>query len=123
PQVQLVQYALLNDKLLIWVVTKNRVQVQDVAISLPTLTEQIKQYCNLVVRPAAQSSPALREAAQALYKLLIQPIAAALDQEKIVCLVPDKALHYLPFQALVVPTTGQYLIEQYTLMYAASAST
>jgi CHAT domain-containing protein len=39
-----------------------------------------------------------------------------------VCIVPDKALFHLPFAALVAPATGHYLVQNFSLLFAPSAS-
>jgi CHAT domain-containing protein len=38
----------------------------------------------------------------------------------VICIIPDKFLHRLPFGALVSPATGKYLIEEWTIFYAPS---
>lgn len=92
-------------------------------VTQQSLTEKVRRYLDLV--PVSISDKRrqseLRQISQELYRLLIEPIFASLDREKTLCIVPDKTLHYLPFQALVSPG-DQYLIEQFALMYAASAS-
>src|SRR5205807_7403631 len=59
----------------------------------------------------------LRQAGRELYELLI-PTDLADGQ---LCLVPDKSLHQLAFASLVSPN-GKYLLEDFTLFYAPSAS-
>src|ERR1044072_4192454 len=44
-----------------------------------------------------------------------------LDASKQLCVVPDKSLHRLPFASLVAPS-GKYLLEEFALSYAPSAS-
>ena len=40
----------------------------------------------------------------------------------VLCIIPDKVLHRLPFAALISPHNGKYLIEDYALFYAPSLS-
>lgn len=55
-----------------------------------------------------------------LYQQLIQPLAAYLQQFPALVIVPDQALHYVPFQALY---NGQaYLLETHTISYTPSAT-
>lgn len=56
-----------------------------------------------------------------LYRRLIAPLAVRIRHPKLI-LVPHGNLHYLPFAALRHPETGRYLIEDFTLTYAPSAS-
>ncbi len=57
----------------------------------------------------------------ALYSKLFAPLLPHLPARHLV-LVPHGPLHYLPFAALRNPATGHYLVEDYTLTYAPSAS-
>src|ERR1043165_8369749 len=59
--------------------------------------------------------------ARELYDLLLKPAEEQLHGRKTLCIVPDRALWELPFQALQ-PRTGIHLIENYTLFYAPSLS-
>ncbi|PYP89909.1 MAG: hypothetical protein DMF61_01525 [Blastocatellia bacterium AA13] len=56
-----------------------------------------------------------------LYEKLIKPIEPYLDPSATLCIVPDKALHFLPFSALI-DSSGHYFVETRTLIYAPSAS-
>jgi CHAT domain-containing protein len=63
-----------------------------------------------------------REAAKELYRILIAPVEATLEPDKTLCLVADKMLFRIPFAALVSPQTDKYLIEDYALVSAPSAT-
>lgn len=54
--------------------------------------------------------------------MLIAPIAHLLDRQKRLCLVPDGSLNELPFAALISRQSGKYLIDEYALTLAPSAS-
>jgi tetratricopeptide (TPR) repeat protein len=56
-----------------------------------------------------------------LYRALIAPLRDKIQSRRLV-IVPHGVLHYLPFAALRDPQTGHYLVEDYTLTYAPSAS-
>jgi CHAT domain-containing protein len=62
-----------------------------------------------------------QDAARQLYDLLLKPAEEQLRGRKTLCIVPDRMLWELPFQALQ-PRTGVHLIEDYTLFYAPSLS-
>jgi CHAT domain-containing protein len=115
-RVQLVQYAVLPERLAIWVVSKTRFDFIEKSITAAELENKIDAYQASVVGkgPAGEIERAGRE----LYELLIPP---TLDGEKQVCVIPDKSLHQLAFASLVSPT-GKYLLEEYALFYAPSAS-
>jgi CHAT domain-containing protein len=58
----------------------------------------------------------------ALYDRLVAPWASALAGVRHLVVVPDGALHYVPFQALRCQGTGRYLIEEHEVSYAPSAT-
>jgi CHAT domain-containing protein len=115
-QVQLVQYAVLPDRLAVWVVSKTRFDFVEQPITAAALAQKIADYQAAVVgkAPAAE----LQRAGKELYELLI-PTGLAGDKQ--LCLVPDKSLHQLAFAALVSPG-GKYLLEDFALSYAPSGS-
>jgi CHAT domain-containing protein len=115
-QVQLVQYAVLPDKLAIWVLSKTRFDLVLKQITAAELENKIDAYQASIT---GKESPAdLKRAGQDLYELLIPPDLA---REKQLCLIPDKSLHQLSFATLVSPG-GKYLLEDFALFYAPSAS-
>jgi len=69
------------------------------------LAEQVSAFRSLILRgrekPALE--PALVEAAQRLYKLLVAPAAATIASRRRVLLSPDGPLHILPFATLIEP--------------------
>lgn len=115
-QVQLVQYAVLPERLAIWIVSKTRFDLVEKQITAAELENKIDAYRASIV---GKDPPAnVRQAGEELYELLIPPDLAG---EKQLCLVPDKSLHQLPF-ATLVSRAGKYLLEDYALFYAPSAS-
>ncbi|HKP72315.1 MAG TPA: CHAT domain-containing tetratricopeptide repeat protein [Pyrinomonadaceae bacterium] len=113
---QLVQYAVLPDRLAVWVVSKTRFDFVEKPVAAAELEKKIDAYQSSVVGKSTAAS--VRQAARELYDLLIPP---ALDAGKEICLVPDKSLHQLAFASLVSPS-GKYLLEDFALFYAPSAS-
>jgi CHAT domain-containing protein/Flp pilus assembly protein TadD len=115
-QVQVVQYAVLPEKLAIWNVTKTRFDLLEKQITSFELEKKIDDYQGLII---SKASPAeTKRAAQDLYQLLIPSDLAA---EKQLCLVPDKSLHQLAFATLVSPD-GKYVLQTHTLFYSPSIS-
>jgi tetratricopeptide (TPR) repeat protein len=55
------------------------------------------------------------------YLMLISPIENLIKGFKNLCIIPHGALHFLPFQALILPD-GHYMIENYNIFYTPSAS-
>jgi CHAT domain-containing protein len=127
-EVELVQYAVLEKKVLIWCLTRSgsngvpltqRSFTHVVDIDYLDLRELVKSAIRQI---SEQDETGANESLKRLYTLLIRPIERELDHNKVLCFVPDKDLHFLPFAALVSPETGRYLVEDYRLMTSPSAS-
>ncbi len=121
-QAQIVQYAVLNDKLLIWFVSKTRVESFRRDIAAGELGEKVVNYLRLVSSPSKSDENEERRQAEELYKVLIAPVESLLDRQKQVCIIPDKILSYLPFAALSSPASGKYLVENYALIHSPSSN-
>jgi CHAT domain-containing protein len=115
-RVQLVQYAVLPDRLAIWVVSKTRFDFVEKPITAAELETKVDAYQAAVVGKEPESG--VRRAAEELYEILIP---TDLDRDKEICVVPDKSLHQLAFASLVSPS-GKYLLEDFALFHAPSAS-
>lgn len=115
-QVQLVEYAVLPDSLLIWVVSRTRFDLIERPVAAAELEERVGAYQASIVAKAPEA--VVRRGAKELFEILIPP---GLDGGKQVCIVPDKSLHQLSFASLVSPS-GKYLLEDFALSYAPSAS-
>lgn len=113
---QLVQYAVLPDRLAVWVLTRKRFELFEKPVPSDEVEKKVEAYRAAVL--AKDSGDAFGRAARELYGLLIPP---GLDAGKQLCVVPDKVLHRLPFASLVSPS-GKYLLEEFALSYAPSAS-
>src|SRR5262249_31838777 len=100
-RVQLVEYAAVNDKLIIWLISKTGIKSQLVKISQADLTRRVKQYLEMIGQPPGRDGRPWQERAADLYDILIRPIEGSLDKQKVLCIVPDKILSRLPFGTLV----------------------
>lgn len=120
--VQILQYYVLDNKVIIWVLTQENFFTATVNIRRSELDEMITSYLNLlqVNRNIEQSAAAAL--AVKLYEILIRPIAVHLDLNKQLCLIPNKKLFVLPFAALI-DNEGRYLLTRFVLFYAPSANT
>lgn len=123
--VQVLHYAVLTNKVLIWVVTKSdrRTANQanaEVRIDAQALNQKVRDYLYAIKHDDGANQAVTSEKAKELYSLLIKPVEADLDSESLICIVPDKILSYVPFAALVSPTSGRFLIEDYAVQFAPS---
>lgn len=118
---QIVQFAVLNNKLTVWVVTPTEIQRAEVPITAEALSTKVNDFLDTVNRPPT-AGPYKPNRGTELYQILIAPIERHLDQGRFLLIVPDKILNYVPFAALTSPATSRYLIEDFDLGAAASAT-
>lgn len=122
-QAQILQFAVLDDRIICWVISKGSVQDRVLGTGASALTEKVNTYLSRLARPPADGDdPERRKLAIELYKLLIAPVEMLLDSNKLLCIIPDKILCSLPYAALLSPRTGKYLIEDYVLLLSPSAT-
>lgn len=119
---QILQYAMLEDKLMIWLISDSEFVHAQKAVLLSDLNERLLRYIRLISSPSATNTEALTRDGKALYEILIQPIERSLNRDKLLCIVPDKILSYLSFAALILPETGRYLVNEYEVIYAPSST-
>jgi CHAT domain-containing protein len=117
---QMLQYAVLKDKLVIWVVNNQKMTMAVKSISADSLNQKIAKYLDSVSQASDLEGPS--PLGKELFDDLIGPIQPYLDSRKLLCIIPDKGLNTLPFAALISTTSGKYLIEEYSISYAPSAS-
>jgi len=111
---RVVQFHALPDRLIVWVVSQNKVESKTVAVKRSELDELVETFRNSVVR----GRRAAITNADRLGAALIAPLGLADGLRLIV--VPHGPLHYLPFQTLRV--NGRYLIETHPISVAPSMS-
>ncbi|MGI8782340.1 MAG: CHAT domain-containing protein [Acidobacteriota bacterium] len=80
------------------------------------IEEAVRSFLDYVRNPGASVSPD----GAALSQTLAREITARVPDGSRLVVVPDRALHYLPFEAL--SAGGRYLVERYPISYAPSAS-
>jgi CHAT domain-containing protein len=118
PGTTLIEYFVTPTDIFVWVVDKDRLRYQRVALPRPKLSSQVQALRESIF--ALGEKQKLDEASTALYKQLVQPLVPYITGKELI-IVPHDVLHYLPFQALVAPD-GKYLIESYSIYYLSSAS-
>lgn len=121
---QIVQYSVLRDKILIWVISKERVECESVDISNIDLGEKVAAYRQHIseYRKESYSPEMVRAEGEFFHDLLISPIEKYLDKRKHICIVPDKALNHLPFLTLRSRGGGGYLVENYSITFMPSST-
>jgi CHAT domain-containing protein len=121
-RVQILQYTILSDKIVIWLISKERFEAREKKIAADEFGGLVRRYLNLISVPPDGRESEARDAATALYETLLKPVEPLLDGEKLLCIVPDKLLNHLPFESLVSPDNGRYLIADRSVIYSPSSS-
>jgi CHAT domain-containing protein/tetratricopeptide (TPR) repeat protein len=120
--VQILQYAVLEDKLLVWYVSKIGFTARTVDINAKTLAEAVASVHRQTTSMDESDNDGATRGLRGLYDILIKPVEGLLEKNKLLCIVPDKSLHYIPFDALISTTSGRYLIQDYRLSTSLSSS-
>lgn len=123
PSTAIVEFVVSEEKAYAIVLTKDRpkaaqplkITVYPINITADKLTERVDEFRRML----AERNLSYQDTARQLYDLLLKPAEEQLRGKKTVCMVPDRALWELPFQALQ-PRTGVHLVEDHTLFYAPS---
>ncbi len=118
PAQTLIEYFVMDAEVFVWVVEKDKLNFQRVALSKNELAKQVKTLREII--SALGVARELNEVSSSLYKSLIQPLLPYINGKELI-IDPHDVLHYLPFQALQ-SADGKYLIEKYPINYLSSAS-
>lgn len=122
PRAQILQYSVLKDRLLIWVISSTQFDVIEKKVSADELNALTLKYVQMLGSADRARPEEVARDARTLYEILISPVEHLLNSSREICIIPDKALFYLPFATLISPATGQYLLSNYTLLFSPSAS-
>ena len=117
---QLIEYALTERRLLIWIIDRECWQHECVEVSPAQLQPMVAGY--LAAVSGRQPLAVVNAQARTLYRQLIEPVARHLKPGQNLVLIPDGVLSSLPFGALVNPGSGLYLLEEYPLIIDPSAT-
>jgi CHAT domain-containing protein/tetratricopeptide (TPR) repeat protein len=117
PGTTLIEFFVTERGIFIWVVEKEKLQFQRVALPKEDLGNSVKTLRESIFSLGEKNK---FEASALLYKQLIEPLVPHITGKELI-IVPHDVLHYLPFHALVGPD-GRYLIEKYPIYYLSSAS-
>lgn len=119
-ELKLISYSVTSGGTLIFVVTRKEFTVAESPATMEMLDRMVEDF-----RVALQEQAPIEELAEQsrrLYQLLIAPVESKLGTADRLCIAPDKALHRLPFTALL-DGAGNYLVQSHILTSVPSAST
>jgi CHAT domain-containing protein/Tfp pilus assembly protein PilF len=120
----LIEYVLAEDNLVIFVLTSDGLHAITVPVRSADLAARVWFLRDVMLR---KNTNEWQLPAASLYKILIEPIAAAgwLRDVNRLYIVPHASLHYVPFAALLRQpgNRSKVLIDDYTLAYLPAAAT
>jgi len=116
----LISYSVTSGGTLIFVVTRKDFEVAESPATTEQLDRMVEDYIVALQEQAPIEELAVKS--RQLYQLLIAPVQSRLGTETRLCIAPDKALHRLPFAALL-DDAGNYLMQSHSLTSVPSAST
>lgn len=122
PGEALVEYLIGSDSLVIFVVTRATTRSFVAPLSTDDLASRIRLARDLAATTAQDAHA--RATLSSLYETLIAPLrrGATFDGITRLIIVPSGALAYLPFSALIDARSQRYLVEDYAILMAPSAS-
>jgi len=111
----LLQFHVLDDRVLIWCITKRQITSKAIEITTADLQTEINGFSETIMFKGVSGGSAHR-----FYSQLIEPVESALSSGKLI-IVPHRCLHYLPFEALL-DRKGVALGDKYNISYLPSGS-
>ncbi|MFQ5772065.1 MAG: tetratricopeptide repeat protein, partial [bacterium] len=130
----LLEYLVGDESLFVWVLTKDRIEFQTIAMTRAELEDRLAQISPLFQKEKTPADVKIdhrwanfkSDLLYDLYEALVQnPLTDMLRPGMELIVVPDDILHYFPFEILVSNFNQQelhYLVEQHAISYASSAS-
>jgi CHAT domain-containing protein len=113
-----VEYALLKDRAVAWIVSRSRIGQVPIAASRDTIATMVRRFVQESSIPVARDG----DARSRLFDLLLGPLRKDLRDASQLTVVCDRELTRLPFAALWDRVARQYVVERYTVRTEPSAS-
>lgn len=118
----LLQYELLEDRLLVWLIRNDRLRMWIERPGRAVLQSRIAQTRAALSGSGEKARAQGKEGLQRLFRDLVEPTLSDLVGIETLVFIPDEALQDVPFAALVSPATGHYLVEDRQVVVAPSAT-
>jgi CHAT domain-containing protein len=113
----LIEYAVLGDRLLLFVMARDLFDVREIRIEAGTVSARANAFVEALLH--RRSLAEVQTAAAELHSLLIAPVPERARYRNLV-LVPDAALQRIPFAALYDAGKQSWLIQQHLLVTSPS---
>lgn len=124
----LLEYVLQEKSSTLFVITREAIETYDLP-GAGQIADQVRRVRRALERDSLLTRRDYLEAAFQLYRDLLEPAAGTLAEKPNLLIVPDGALYYLPFEALLTEPAGgrafrdlPYLLRRHPVTYIPSAS-
>lgn len=117
PSAALLEYWVSDDNLIIWIVTHSGFTAKTIPVNKEVLSGLIENSRKFI---QSNSMMELRKCLSDLYSILLKPVERELQSCRNLVILPNQALHFLPFQTLL-NGKGEYLVQNFNIVYAPSA--
>jgi CHAT domain-containing protein len=114
---RIIEFVVLGEDLVAWTIERGSVRFHELKPKLSSLLKSIDKFRGEIVR--GQSGGV---AAEQLYSEVVAPLLFGLQPGSRLVFVPDGPLYQLPFSALRDPRSARYLVENFDITLAPSAS-
>jgi CHAT domain-containing protein len=123
PDEAVLEYLVTDDRVWILAVTPRQVLPLSSEIGATELAGRVRVARDLLASPE-NDRDIVAPVLEGLHDLLVGPAlrSGVLADARLLTVVPHTVLNYLPFAALVDPTTGAYVIEEFELRYLPSGA-
>lgn len=118
--VTLISYAFLSERLYIWCITKDKINVVQSNLKEEEINSLINNFCKLIEQNKNPNT--LKPILIKLYQAVFQPILPFVSSKQTLAFIPCKSLYQIPFSALFDNKTNQYLIEKHKVLVNPSAT-
>jgi CHAT domain-containing protein len=115
----LVQYTVLEDRLLTWVILADR-KSQFFQSEIPHA--KLRQLVRAIRANSEGGGEVWNKVSYALHDILLTPWEQEVHKEERIVFIPDKELNSLPFACLLNRSTGRFLIEDHIFTIGPSAT-
>jgi len=117
PDMLFIEYAVLNDRLGIWAVSRQGWKYRSVPLSRDSLSALVERFADGIREEADPHGTRAR-----LFDVLIRPATTGAEGITRLAIVPDRELYRLAFSALWDSATHGFLLERYELRTVPSAA-
>jgi CHAT domain-containing protein len=115
----LLQYSANERSIFLFVIANSKIRMFTLPKPAPDIHRLIREF--VAALSEHRNIGEIERRAKELYAVLLKPAEAVLSENVKLFIVPDKALHFLPFGALI-DESGRYLIDYRQISYSPSAS-